>query len=172
MSFKYCPRCGDEFQSWAESCPDCDVPLGLEPPDPNAAPPAELPPAHELQAVFVGAPHQVRDPVDSLGAAGIPCRVDAFPPGGSGEEGAALGSFGTGTKVAVYVRAEDLPAVAGLDADWVRSTLATDSELDACPACAAPLAADASACPSCGLEFPAVDMCARCGATAPSATTD
>lgn len=23
----YCPKCGDEFQDWVETCPDCKVPL-------------------------------------------------------------------------------------------------------------------------------------------------
>ena len=165
MDFKYCPRCGDEFQNWAEACPDCEVPLGRERPDPNARPAADLPPARELMAIFVGEPWQVNEPVDSLFEAGIPCRVDAFPPGERTDPGVAIGSFGAGTRVAVYVREQDVPSIASLDADWVRSILATDSELDACPACAAPLAADATACSGCGLEFPEVTMCERCGAS-------
>ena len=165
MDFKYCPRCGDEFQNWVEVCPDCEVPLGFERPDPNAQPTVDLPPARELQAVFVGEPWQVTEPVDSLRAARIPCRVDAFPAGDFSDDGQGIGSFGAGTKVGVYVRQEDLPAIRNLDADWVRSTLATDTELDACPACSAPLSADATACRECGLEFPEIAMCERCGAT-------
>lgn len=164
MDYKYCPRCGDEFQHWVETCPDCEVPLGFERPDPNAqATSPDLPPARELQAVFVGEPWQVNDPVASLATARIPCRVDAFPPGEFTDDGAGIGAFGAGTRVGVYVREQDLPAVVALDEEWVRSTLATDNELDACPACSAPLAADAAACSDCGLEFPEIAMCERCG---------
>ncbi len=166
MDFKYCPRCGDEFQNWVEVCPDCEVPLGFERPDPGAAPaPEALPPARELQAIFVGEPYQVTDPVESLAAAGIACRVDAFPPGEFSDDGVGIGSFGAGTQVGVYVREQDVAAVAALDEAWVRSTLATDADLDACPACATPLAADATGCTDCGLEFPEIAMCERCGAS-------
>ena len=165
MEYKYCPQCGDEFQNWVEACPDCEVPLGHERLDPKAQPAGDLPPARELEAVFVGEPWQVREPVDSLAEAGIECRVDAFPPGDFSDDGAGIGSFGSGTRVAVYVRREDLARIASLDADWVRSTLATDSELDACPGCSAPLAVDATACGECGLEFPEVAMCERCGSS-------
>jgi len=174
VEYKYCPQCGDEFQNWVETCPDCECALGHEPPQPGAAP-AELPPARELVAVFVGEPFRVREPVASLEAARIPCRVDAYPPGGEGDEGEPMGGFGAGTKVAVYVREEDLPAVSELDEDWVRAMLSTESELDACPACEAPLAESATGCSSCGLEFPEIDMCERCGAavevTAPKCGT-
>ena len=170
MDYKYCPQCGDEFQAWVETCPDCECALGHEPPQPGAAP-AELPPARELTAVFVGEPFRVREPVASLEAARIPCRVDAYPPGGDGEGAEALGSFGAGTKVAVYVREADVAAVSALDADWVHAMLSTETELEACPACEAPLPEGATGCRACGLEFPEIDMCARCGAAVDVAAT-
>jgi hypothetical protein len=162
VEYKYCPQCGEEFQHWAETCPDCDCALGHERPEPGAAA-AELPPASELTAVFVGEPWRVREPVDSLAAAGIASRVDAYPPGDTTDEGQAIGSFGAGTRVGVYVRGEDVEAVSNLDEDWVRAMLATETALDNCPACDAPLADDATGCASCGLEFPEIDMCERCG---------
>jgi hypothetical protein len=32
---RYCPSCGDEFQSWVLSCPDCEVATADEPPAPG-----------------------------------------------------------------------------------------------------------------------------------------
>ena len=167
MEYKYCPRCGDEFQNWVETCPDCEVALGFEKPDRRAGSAVDLPAARHLQAIFVGEPWQVREPVDSLAAAAIPCRVDAFPPGEFSDDGVGIGSFGAGTRVGVYVREQDIPAIVALGEEWVRSTLATDDELDACPACGAALVADATGCGDCGLEFPEIAMCERCGASMP-----
>ena len=162
MEYKYCPQCGDEFQNWVEMCPDCECALGHEPPQPGAAP-GDLPPARELTPVFVGEPFRVREPAASLQAAGIPCRVDAYPPGDTSDGGDHIGSFGAGTRVGVYVREQDLEAVSQLDADWVQTMLATETELESCPACDAPLAEGASGCEACGLEFPEIDACERCG---------
>ncbi len=172
MEYKYCPQCGDEFQNWAERCPDCDVALGFERPsaEGTATATSDLPPASELVPVFVGEPWQVHDPVGTLNTAAIPCRVDAYPPGDISDSGEHIGGFGAGTKVGVYVRQDDIEAVMQIDADWVRATLATEAALDACPACQAPLAEDAVGCNACGLEFPEIAMCERCGsANAPSA---
>jgi len=164
VEFKYCPQCGDEFQNWAERCPDCDVALGFDRPTAAAAAPSEeLPPARDLAPVFVGEPWQVRDPIATLGQAGIACRVDAYPPGDIADSGEHIGGFGAGTKVGVYVRPDDVAAVTAIDAEWVRSTLAAEAALEHCPACDAPLAADATGCGECGLEFPEIAVCERCG---------
>ncbi|MBW2242753.1 MAG: hypothetical protein JRH01_12285 [Deltaproteobacteria bacterium] len=171
-SVKNCPSCGDEFQAWVERCPDCNIPLviggsgsaGAE----KAAP--EFPPASQLEKVLVGGPWQTRGLADRLAEAGIPCRVDSYPPDSELDTGgsAAAGNFGQGGRgidLGVYVREADHERAIEIAAAYQteglpeldeHDTPEPGTELDACPGCGEPLAADATGCEECGLEFPEV----------------
>jgi hypothetical protein len=63
----YCPECRSEFESWVETCPDCDRPLVAElPPDPGAQ---EL----DLRVVLeTSDPDVLPIATSALRAAGIP----------------------------------------------------------------------------------------------------
>ncbi len=165
---KICPSCGDEFQPWVELCPDCHVPLqmgsGESAPDVGS----ELPPPTELECVATGGPWQTRALAERLQEEGIGCRIDAYPPDtdidtDGGNVAGRFGQAGRGVNLGVYVTRADQPRAAEIVADARTEELPEldgmempepGSELDACPGCGEPLAADATGCSECGLEFP------------------
>ncbi|MCP3986575.1 MAG: hypothetical protein GY723_19500 [bacterium] len=167
---KNCPSCGDEFQAWVERCPDCNVPLtiGGENTDAGDTTP-EFPPAHQLEKVLVGGPWQTRSLAERLSERGVPCRVDAYPPEAqidSGADGGSFGQAGHGIDLGVYVKAADLERATEISAELQAEGMPgldgheapePGTELDACPGCGEPLAADAPGCGECGLEFPEVE---------------
>lgn len=164
--YKGCPSCGGEFQSWVEMCPDCEVPLQVGPAAPPPAAPAgpELPPARELHCLRTGDPWHLRELSEALQEAGIPHRIDRQPePEGEGVA-AARRSRGGGRAAALglFVRHEDVAAAVQVEHEH-HLTRAHGPEaeahrpgdaLEACPACGEALPEGASACGSCGLEFP------------------
>lgn len=168
---KNCPSCGDEFQTWVERCPDCDVPLTIGGGESTAAAAVDLPPASQLECVLVGGPWQTRGLAERLSEEGIACRVDAHPPDtdidtDGGAAAARFGQAGRGINLGVYVqqadreRATDLSAVfqaEGMPELDGHETPEPGTELDACPGCGEPLAADATGCAECGLEFPEIE---------------
>jgi hypothetical protein len=160
--FKVCPSCGGEFQTWVTSCPECGVALVLASEAPPREAPAELPPARELTCIAKGDPRALREIAERLQAAGLSCRIDAWPPDEPIRLGGRRGT-GVATSFGLYVRAEDAESALEVRTQLVRDSLpeaadvelAAGAELSACPACGEPLAeAAARACAACGLEFP------------------
>jgi hypothetical protein len=163
--FKICPSCGGEFQQWVTSCPDCAVPLraasaDAPPPDPRAAA-REFPPARELVCIERGDPRALHEIAERLQAAGVSCRIDAYPPDEPIRLGGRRGS-GVATSFGIYVLPAEVDAATRLRTELVRESLpdaanlelASGSELSACPACGEPLADAARECAACGLAFP------------------
>lgn len=155
---KFCPRCGEEYVLTASTCNDCGVPLGLEPPDPGAAPLLELPAADGLLQLRHAEVSWIEGLAEALGEAGIPSRVEL--PNEADEQrvqGRGMGAI----RCTIFVRPEDGPAAARIDADFARTqvpdlpddTDAAWGEADACPGCGSVLVADAEECGECGLSF-------------------
>ena len=154
--FKICPRCGDEFVPHVESCPDCRVPLqasdGTPPPPRSERVDAPL---QRERAVSLrhGAPADLREIADALSAAGLACAIDADPPHGLG----------------VFVDERDVAAGQRVLAQWMETAIpgaeqVAGGSIDACPGCGEPLPEHPTACASCGLEFPPLELpCPRCG---------
>jgi hypothetical protein len=174
MALKLCPSCRSEYVSTAQRCSDCGGALVLAdafvpPPEDERAPGDQLPPVIELALVRTGSPSQLSAFAERLQELGISSRVDAYPPGGAGEAAASLAAIAAARRGAtvpalgLYVRDRDLAAAV----DAVEAQLAAEmpdafvprarSETSECPACGTPIAADASACADCGLEFPSED---------------
>ncbi len=155
---KFCPRCGEEYVLTANTCNDCGVPLGFDAPDPGAAPPLELPASDGLLQLRHAEVSWIEGLAEALGEAGIPSRVEL--PNAADEQrvqGRGMGAI----RCTIFVRPEDGPAAARIDADFARTqvpdlpdeTDAAWGEADACPGCGSALVADAEECGECGLSF-------------------
>jgi ribosomal protein L40E len=159
-TMKICPRCGEEYVLTASTCADCGVPLGFEGPaagEPAAA--LELPPTSELVPLRHAEVSWIEGLAAALAEAGIPSRVEL--PDEADLRG-RVQRAGTGAiRCTLYVRPEDAPAAARVDAEFTRTQVpdlpedATSawSEAETCPGCGTPLAPDAGECPECGLAF-------------------
>jgi hypothetical protein len=168
---KSCPQCRAEYQIWASECSDCGVPLEFW------SPPAHetLPPARELKDLWRGDPWQVRALAEFLASAGIPNRVDAFPPGSAIQNPpASLGHSGWECEVAVYVRSDELADALHLRDEFFASAMPAppgtpvvqqvNDSGDLCPACAQSVSPQAESCPECGLTlFGEGLFCEACG---------
>lgn len=155
---KFCPRCGEEYVLTASTCNDCGVPLGFDAPDPGAAPPLELPASDGLLSLRHAEVSWIEGLAEALGEAGIPSRVEL--PTEADErrvQGRGMGAI----RCTIFVRPEDGPAAARIDADFARTqvpdlpdeTDAAWGEADACPGCGSALDTDAEECGECGLSF-------------------
>ncbi len=175
LTVKICPSCRAEYQPVAERCSDCDV--GLVHPEPATS--ALLPPARDLSALVRCDPWEATRIAQALQEAGIPSRIDSYPPG----EAISAGDFvyggrgGRDVEVCVYVtEADRVRADAVLDRFRARTLPdAPDSDLAAgesehCPACGSAIPEAGTACADCGLGLPDVEYeCNRCGAEVTSA---
>jgi predicted amidophosphoribosyltransferase len=143
--FKACPSCGEEYQSWVSRCSDCDVALdiasgGVPAPTVPAAPPAEL---RDLVLLHSEGAWYLRELAEALAAHDIPSRIEKGAPA-----------------LSLFVRRADLEAAREVAREFAEARLpaleadSTSHDPSGCPACGEPLAADASACGACGLEFP------------------
>jgi hypothetical protein len=107
----------------------------------------------------------LRQLAERLEAAGLACAIDTDPPGAAiGAGGARRGAAASrAAQLAIYVRESDLPAAAAVHQAWMAEGLADADAagpigaVSGCPGCGEPLADDAAACASCGLEFPEHD---------------
>lgn len=137
------------------------------PPASELTPAGELPPARELACVDTGDAWHVRGLAEALVAGGVSCRIDSYPPDSplSGPGFSARRGFsGATTRLGVYVLPGELDAARRLQGEHQRSRMPGADELaagehgdEACPACGTPLAASATECAECGLEFPAAE---------------
>ena len=158
--FKLCPSCRSEFQDWVTHCPDCKVALQLSGAALPPQPARELPPARELSCIERGDPRALHEIAERLQAAGLSCRIDAYPP----DEPIRLGGRGSGvaTTFGLYVHPADAEEATRVRTRLVQETLpesvghelAAGTELHDCPACGEPLAEAARECAACGLAFP------------------
>lgn len=176
--FKTCPRCGDEFLPHVSECPDCHVPLRhaeAGPPQPAARERAAAPgPLTSAVLLRRGEVRELRELTERLSAAGIACAVDTDPPGAgismSKDLAQRRGSYGRAVRLGLYVSEGDLALARPVLEAWTAEGI-PDAEaaapigaLSDCPGCGEPLAEGASACASCGLEFPDQEtLCSGCG---------
>ncbi len=155
---KFCPRCGEEYVLAASTCSDCGVPLGFDAPDIGAAPTLELPASDGLLSVRHAEVSWIEGLAEALAEAGIPSRVEL--PTEADEQrvqGRGMGAI----RCTLFVRPEDGPAAARVDAEFARTQVPdlpdeTDAgwgEADACPGCGSALVSDAEECGECGLSF-------------------
>jgi hypothetical protein len=159
---KLCPACGEEYLPTVERCVDCDVPLvhegetrqDLAPAEAGALPDAgteDLILLREAEAAWA------RRLAESLGRAGVPCRVAPIP-AADGARAAWSGRFGVFVRPADKARAREVDAarlreqLPDLDGDVVPG--GEEEEVTACPACGSDVAPDAVECRACGLGFP------------------
>lgn len=157
-SLKVCPRCGEEYVLTASTCVDCGVPLGFEGPAAGGVVVPELPDTGDLVAVRHAEVPWIEGLAGALADAGIASRV-ALPQEADERRVQARGMGAI--RCTLFVRPEDAPAAARIDAAFARTQVPdlpdeTDAgwgEAEACPGCATPLAADAAECPECGLAF-------------------
>jgi hypothetical protein len=173
--FKLCPSCRDEFVPTVSVCPDCRVPL-VAAEELASAPVARD--AGVASAAFTltsavmlrrGGTGELQDLARRLAEHGVRCVIDTDPPGAR-IAGTARTAAGREVQLAIYVDEADSQTAARLHHEWVLATVPGASEaqlggvLDACPGCGEPLATNASACSSCGLEFPPLETtCPQCG---------
>jgi hypothetical protein len=82
--------------------------------------------------------------------------------GGSRQVNIRYGSSGHFASIEVYVDPDDFERASAIEQRVLRETLPdppggfprSSGTSDVCPACEAPLSADATSCPDCGLSFP------------------
>jgi hypothetical protein len=170
--FKICPRCGDEFVPHVETCPDCRVALQVSdgsPPPPRSAGNAAPLALENAVALRRGTTSELRQIAEALSAEGIACAVDTDPPGGQLRRASERGRTGSEVPLAVFVDAQHAAAAQRVLAQWVEAAIpdvdqVTEGAIDACPGCGEPLPEHPTACASCGLEFPPLELpCPRCG---------
>ena len=153
---KICPRCGEEYVHTAQTCVECDVPLGFDAPS-GEAPRDELPPAEDLVPIRNAEVPWIDGLAHALADAGIPSRVELPRKEDSTVQGRGMGAI----RCTIYVRQEDVADAARIDAEFARTQVpdlpdenaGEWGESDGCPGCGATLAADATECPDCGLAF-------------------
>jgi hypothetical protein len=152
---RVCPECGEEYLPTVLRCVDCGVSLEAGAPA-RADEAAELPPAAQLVLVRSSSLAIAQGLSERLSEAGITHRIQVVPdaPGGDDERPRpAAMPYG------VYVREADAAEALAVDREYLRSQLPdlpADAEAGAeggCPACGAPVAADAAECPDCGLAL-------------------
>jgi len=151
---KVCSRCGEEYVHSALTCVDCGIPLGFD--APAAEPTFDLPPAEQLVAVRNAEVPWIEGLAHALADAGIPSRVELPRREDSTVQSRGLGAI----RCTLFVRKEDVPEAARIDAEFARTQVpdlpeadAAWSESDACPGCGSAVAADAVECAECGLAF-------------------
>lgn len=155
---KFCPRCGEEYVLTASTCNDCGVPLGFDAPDAAAAPALELPASDGLVSLRHAEVSWIEGLAGALAGAGIPSRVELPNEADARRvQGGGMGAI----RCTLFVRPEDGPAAARIDADFARTQVpdlpddadAAWGESEACPGCGSALMPDAEECGECGLAF-------------------
>jgi len=111
-----------------------------------------------------GGPWELRELAEALGAHGLATRIGPYPPPDASGVPREDDRAGPGTGLGLYVAEGDHERAVTLHQQLVREsshaepqTSEASHDADGCPACGEPLAADAEACASCGLEFPPLD---------------
>lgn len=153
---RVCPECGEEYLPTVLRCVDCGVSLEAGAPARADEAPGELPPVAQLVLVRSSSLAIAQGLSECLSEAGITHRIQVVPdaPGG-GDERPRPASMPYG----VYVREADAQEAAEVDREYLRSQLpdlpaaAEAGAEGGCPACGAPVAADAAECPDCGLAL-------------------
>jgi hypothetical protein len=157
--FKFCPECREEYTLVATRCVHCDVELVHG--DELAREQGELeafPPTSELACVRVAPLAWIRALSEALQQSGVIHRVEPATADGAPEDQRPE-VFGDVQLFGLYVRSEDVAVAAELDASIAVQVLPEEApalaegEEETCPACGTSLAADATECPDCGLQF-------------------
>ena len=152
---KICPRCGEEYIHTVQTCVHCNVPLGFD--APADAPDLELPPADQLVELRNAEVSWIDGLAQALAAEGIPSRVELPQREDDTVQSRGLGAI----RCTIFVRPEDGPAAARVDAAFARTQVpdlpdASAGEIglsEECPGCGTALVPDAVECPECGLAF-------------------
>jgi hypothetical protein len=143
----------------ATRCADCDVDLVHG--DTLAANDAAVeafPPASELECVRVAPIAWIHALSEALQQQGVAHRVESASSEDAPED-QRPDVFGAAALFGLYLQSEHLAEARELDGSIAARLLPEEApslaegEVDACPACGSALAADAVACPDCGLEF-------------------
>lgn len=159
IDYRVCPACRTEYTRMATRCADCDVELvHADVVAEEDAQVEDLPPASALRCVRVAPIAWIRALSEGLQHGGVPHRVE---PAGADDapEGQRVEAFGNVQLFGLYVREADTDAAREIDGSIAARILPEEApalaegEEDACPACATPLAPDATECPDCGLGF-------------------
>lgn len=160
QDYQLCPSCKGEFTLAVSVCSDCGAEL-VSPDSVSPDEPDEFPPIAELCLIRVAPLAWTRVLSEHLSDAGIAHRVER----GAGEEldeEEAREKFGFEVVYGVYVLPDDQEEAVILDSELLGTqSLAEDGDEEPgaasgarCPACEAPLEAQASECSECGLFFP------------------
>jgi hypothetical protein len=150
--YKVCRQCGGEYQSWVSVCPECNVALDW-PRDELAPAPAReqhepAPIADPVVLRFEG-PEMLTEIAEALQEQGIASRIAPHEQAGA--------------RLAIYVSRAHAPTAFAISEQVIARSLHVDADelVDygpgACPACGEPMPETATACASCGLEFPEIE---------------
>jgi hypothetical protein len=157
--YKICPACRTEYMLVATRCADCDIDLVDS--DALAAEEANLeafPPASELECVRVAPIAWIHALSEALQQRGVAHRVEPASAENT-PEGQRADVFGNAQLFGLFVQSEHVAPARDLDRSIAAQVLPEEAptlaegEEEACPACGTALAADATECPDCGLEF-------------------
>jgi hypothetical protein len=157
--YKICPACRTEYMLVATRCADCDIDLVDS--DVLAAEEANLeafPPASELECVRVAPIAWIHALSEALQRRGVAHRVEPASAENT-PEGQQTDVFGDAQLFGLYVQSEHVTPAKDLDGSIAAQVLPEEAPNlaeggeEACPACGAALAADATECPDCGLGF-------------------
>jgi len=150
---QWCAECDVEVPANQRYCGTCGS-LPTDPPLPDDPPPTGL----ELALVRIGAVSDIRSLSIRLRAAGIQHWIMRDPSDDSIAN--VKGDYGRGVVVNLVVGVRDLERAVQIREEDLRATLpdipagfSFDADGDGCPACGAPLAAEAMECRDCGISF-------------------
>ena len=152
LDYQICPSCGGEFTLAVTRCAECDV--DLVPPGSDED---EFPPASELACVRVAPVPWIQALSEALEQREVIHRVEPVAPDDAPD---AARAFGKVELFGLYVDDAGLDLARDLDRQIAAQALPeqqadplAEDEVETCPACGEPLAADATECPACGLAF-------------------
>ncbi len=150
--FQICPSCKGEFTLAVSRCTECDVDLVA--PDEAGG---NFPPASELLCIRIGPVPWIQALSDGLEEREIVHRVEPVDPAEAPE---AVDLFGKVELFGLYVDESGEAVARHLDGALAAQALPEaqveplpEGDVESCPACETPLAADATECPDCGLAF-------------------
>jgi len=140
-------------------CSEC----GARAPEASAPATARAPDPEAFVALAADEPERIGELLERLVAAGIV--FDQIADSRAEDVDVLPGSAGHPALVSVRVRRADLERARVVEDEWMRERLPDSgapiplegNAAQGCPACGAPLTAEAAACTACGLEIPTLE---------------